>query len=294
MKSLLSDLSQKMEGEVRSSSVDCAMYSVDASIYRVEPMAVAFPKSSSDVATIMEWACQNGVSIHGRGSGSGLTGACLGKGLVVDFRRYLNEIVEVKPDEKKVRVQPGVVHTDLNLALKRYGLFFPPDPASGDYCSLGGMISNNSSGARSVKYGATIDYVLSLETVLPRIGPFTAQQIPKGIRNKGSKVGDLLSGLDNLLTNGLETFRKHLPQAPKNCCGYRLERALLPDGTLDLAKLFTGSEGTLGLVTEATLALAPLPQSRRLALINFSSLEAMSEAVVSDSAPRAKRCRSHG
>ena len=276
---MLSDLQKKMEGEVLSSPIECAMYAIDASIYRVEPMAVARPKSAADVDIIMQWAEQNGVSIHGRGSGSGLTGACLGEGLVVDFRRYLNEIVEIKADEKKVRVQPGVVHTDLNRALARYGLFFPPDPASGDYCSLGGMIANNSSGARSVKYGATIDYVLALETVLPTIGSFTAGQVPKGIRNKGSKVGDLLSSLDGLLQKGLPTFQEHLPHAPKNCCGYRLERALLPDGTLDLAKLFVGSEGTLGLVTEATLALAPLPQSRRLALINFGSLEAMSEAV---------------
>ncbi len=279
MNSLLASLAAKIEGEVRASAVERAMYACDASIYRVDPMGIAYPRNGGDVAIIMEWAQNNGVTLHGRGSGSGLTGACLGSGLVVDFRRFLTEIVEVLPDKKVVRVQPGVVHTDLNKSLERYGLFFPPDPASGDYCSLGGMIANNSSGARSVKYGATIDYVLALETVVPALGPFQAKKIPKGPRATGSKLGELLAGLDNILDKGMDKFRQHLPNAPKNCCGYRLERLLHDDGTMNMAALFTGSEGTLGLVTEATLALAPLPRSRRLALLNFSSLQAMSQAV---------------
>jgi len=272
--SLVTQLAGRLAGDVHDDVVTRSMYATDASIYRAMPVAVAHPRNAEDVAAIVDWSRANGVPLHGRGSGSGLTGACLGTGLVVDFRRYMHALVEIRPDDRTVRVQPGVVHTDLNRALARYGLFFPPDPASGDYCSLGGMLANNSSGARSVKYGATIDYVRSLEAVVPSAGPVTL-----GTAGTAALEG-IRCGLSALLDEGLDTFRARLPRAPKNCCGYRLERVRRDDGTLDLAALLVGSEGTLGLVTEATLAVLPLPKVRRLALANFGSLEAMSEAVV--------------
>lgn len=275
--SAVADLRRAVAGEVLDDAVNRAMAATDASPYREMPALVVRPRNAEDVAAVVAWAARTGVTLHGRGAGSGLTGACLGEGVVVDFRRHMTEILALDPEAGTVTVQPGLVHTALNDRLARDGLFFPPDPASGDYCSLGGMLANNSSGARSVKYGATIDYVEELDVVVPGQGPLRLGRArPDG---SGDAVGRLAAGVEDLRPAHEEAFRAALPRAPKNCSGYRLERAWRDDGTVDLARLMVGSEGTLGLITAATLKVRPLPATRRLALLNFASLPAMGAAV---------------
>jgi len=286
-----------LSGELSTAAPVRAMYSTDASPYKIVPQAVAFPASKEDVTQIMEWAKEHKVPIHGRGTGSGLTGACIGSGIVIDFKRYMNKVLSVDVDNKTVTVEPGVVLSVLNLELSKYNLFFPPDPASGDYCTLGGMISNNSSGARSVKYGATIDYIESLKVITPVTGLMEARVYSLSGTDKKSEsqlsvagesselepndanVKSLLSALENLSQEDIRIFKESLPDAPKNCCGYRLERAFAKDNSVDLGALICSSEGTLALITEATLNILPLPEERLVTLLNFSSLKAMSKAV---------------
>jgi FAD/FMN-containing dehydrogenase/Fe-S oxidoreductase len=272
-------LREMLDGELWTNAPYRAMYSTDASPYRVVPKAVACPASVKDVEIILKWAEEQKIPIHGRGTGSGLTGACVGSGIVVDFRRHMDSILELNISEQTVTVEPGIVLSALNRELAEKGFFFPPDPASGDYCTIGGMISNNSSGARSVKYGATIDYISSLEAVIPGTGLIFAKDYHPPFNDDSGRTIPFLTELNKVLNGKMKLFKDALPNAPKNCCGYRLERVLTDDGTIHLAPLFCGSEGTLGLITRATLKILPLPEERRVTLLNFSSLDAMTKAV---------------
>jgi len=276
----LKALARLLDGTLATDEVSCALHATDGSLYRVVPTAVASPRGTQDVSRLVEWSAREGISLHARGTGSGLTGGCLGNGIVVNLRRHMTDIIAIDAQRRRVRVQPGVVQRDLNAALAPHGLFFPPDPASSDYCTIGGMVANNSSGARSVKYGATIDYVEALEVVVPSLGLIeaTKHSIPKS--DAHSPSDKLIRELGSMLERDLPVHLSTLPQSPKNCSGYRLERALTNDGHIDLARLLTGSEGTLGIFTQIELSLLPIPELRRVALLNFSSLQAMSEAVL--------------
>lgn len=191
------------------------------------PEAVVWPESSSEVLNILTYASKRRIPVTVRGGGTGLTGACIPKygGVVLNMMK-MNRIVEVRQLDLQVDVEPGLIYDQLNKELEPYGLFFPPDPASGKSCTIGGMISNNASGLKAVKYGATRDYVLALRAVFPR-------------------------GLD--LRLGAKVFKYSI--------GY------------DLARMLVGSEGTLGVITEATLRLRPLPRHRRTVAAYFSSIE---------------------
>ncbi len=294
------DLRSIIRGDVEFDPISRHLYSTDAGISRVEPLGVVSPRDAEDVARLVTYAAAQGLSLVPRGMGSGLAGGAVGTGIQVDFARYMTSILEVAPDGSWARVQPGVVMASLNRHVKAYGTFFAPDPSSENYCSLGGMIGTNSSGARSVAYGGTKDHVLALEVVLADGSRFSArpytEKSPELAALLASKTagGRAFATILPELEAKREIILAGMPRVVKNCSGYRLETILgttsgvappqgaaPPDSPIvyQLQKMFVGAEGTLGLVTEATLNLVPLPAARGIAMAYFPSVFACGEAV---------------
>jgi glycolate oxidase len=235
MKDVLEDL-RKIAGDCRVSAsvLERYCYSQDASQVRGTPDFVVRPENTQQISGILRLCSEEGIPVTPRGAGSGLAGGAVpvNGGIVLDMSG-MNRIIEIDIGNLQVIVEPGVVQERLNQALKPLGVFFPPDPGSSGFCTIGGMISCNSSGMRSVKYGTTRVYVLDLEVVLA----------DGRVIRTGSKV-------------------------LKSSAGY------------DLTRLFTGAEGTLGIITAAGLKVVPLPQARRLVTASFEAAEAAGRAVV--------------
>src|SRR5471030_2997147 len=160
------DLEQHISGEVRFYRVSRALYSTDASVYQIEPIGVVVPRTREDVVRTVEIARRHGVSITARGGGTSQAGQAIGAGLQLDLSKYLNRILEVNVAERWAWVEPGVVLDELNAQLRPQGLRFAPDISTASRATVGGMMANNSSGARSVLYGKTIDHVLEQHVVL--------------------------------------------------------------------------------------------------------------------------------
>jgi FAD/FMN-containing dehydrogenase/Fe-S oxidoreductase len=292
---------------VEFDAVSRRLYATDAGLTQIEPLGVVSPRDTQDVVRLVAYATERGLSVVPRGMGSGLNGGAVGPGIQVDFSRYMNSVIEVGPDASWVRVQPGVVLAQLNALLRPRGVFFPPDPSSENHCSLGGMIGTNASGARTVAYGATKDHVLALDVVMADASLHQAKPLPSGgpalceFLDSGVLAARAFSTVLAELTEKRELISTHMPRVVKNSCGYRVETLLgcLPlspsggaaqaplasavagdhDDMLPLQKLFVGAEGTLGIVTEATLHLAPLPPRRGIAMAYFPSVCASGEAV---------------
>ncbi len=287
------DLRSIVRGDVEFDPISRRLYATDAGLSQVEPLGVVAPRDTDDVVRLVRYAADAGIPLVARGMGSGLNGAAVGAGIQVDFTRYMCSILEVAPDASWVRVQPGVVMGSLNRYLRQYGVFFAPDPSSENHCSLGGMIGTNASGARSVAYGATKDHVISLEVVLSDGSLFKAQSLEMNgsplatLVSSGTTAGKAFGAVLPELEAAGEAIRARMPRVLKNSCGYRVEAVLEEDyshagtvrGTAHLQRLFVGAEGTLGLVTEATLNLVPLPAERSIALAYFPSVFAAGEAV---------------
>jgi FAD/FMN-containing dehydrogenase/Fe-S oxidoreductase len=268
------DLGSRIRGEVSSDPVIRALYSTAACIYRVIPLGVVFPKCPEDVAAVLRYCAEEGISITARGAGSGVAGQSVGPGLVLDFTRHMNRILEIDAPQQRARVEPGVVYDTLNRSLKRHGLFFPPDPSSGDFCTIGGMLANNSGGAHSVLYGTTQEYVKSIAMVLPGGEEYVAR------RREASEIESdtLARSVSGLLECRKAEIRRRRPRATKNASGYNVWD-VLDDGGIDMARLAVGSEGTLGVFTETTLRLSPVPGARATAMACFGDLEEMAECV---------------
>ncbi len=257
-------------------------YAVDASIYRMEPKAVVLVESEEDIATTIRYAVARGIPLTPRAAGTNLTGSAVGSGIVLDISR-LNRILEVNREEKWARVQPGIVLAELNRQLGRQGLLFGPDPSSGDMCKLGGMLANNSSGPHTLRYGAVKDNVRSLRLCLASEQWLDAR--PYGLNEPGLEnmlaMVPALRELFVLLQTHADLIAAKKPTVSKNSCGYNLFGLAdgLADGIFDVPKLFVGSEGTLGVVSEATLMLVDRPKATLTALIHFRYLEEVGAAV---------------
>ena len=280
------DLRRLIRGDVEFDPISRHLYATDGSIFQIDPLGVVCPRDADDVARLVAYASQHGVPLVARGAGSGLAGAALGTGIQVDFTRYMNRILEFAPDGSWVRVEPGVIMGELNQRAKAYGTFFAPNPSSENYCSLGGMIGCNSSGSRSVAYGGTKDHVLALNVVLHDGRTFTA----KTVARDSAELAQLMQGdslpakaFHNLVTTleaKASSIAASMPRVMKNASGYRVETILEPErGLAHLHKIFVGAEGTLGLVTEATLNLVPLPGRRAIAMVYFPTVFSAGEAV---------------
>ncbi|MBI3844272.1 MAG: FAD-binding protein [Planctomycetes bacterium] len=224
-------------------------------------MGVVRPRDADDVAAVLRYASENAIPITARGAGSGMPGHNVGTGLVLDFTKYMNCVVEVDPRRRRARVQPGVVLETLNRSLAAHGLHFAPDPGSGAYCTVGGMIANNAAGMRHLVRGATREHVRRLVAVLPSgrvLDTGEASRLARYAQRIGARHATALAD--------------ERPHTAKNSSGYDLLGSL--------TRLFVGSEGTLGVIVEAEVDLVVRPSHRALALLGFDSLEAAGTFVV--------------
>ena len=280
----MKNLERLVEGEVLFDDLSRTIYSSGASLYSVRPLGIVTPRNKTDVVTVIEFASQHGIPITPRGGGTSRAGNEVGEGLLLDFSKYMNNILGFDREEKWVKVQPGIILESLNQFLKPHQLFFPIDPSTKEYCTLGGMIANNSSGPHAVKYGATRDYVLSLEAVLSN-GEVIATD-PVSLKIKAKEERDSSETLEeriyrviaDLLSRYEKPLEEEKPYSMKNSSGYDLWK-LLDHEHLNLTSLFIGSEGTIGVITEATLRLAALPAKTWSGLIYFNHLDPVGAAV---------------
>jgi len=280
IESVAKDLRAILKGEVLADELSRAAYSSAACIYRLLPLVIVQPRHREDVIECVRYAGAKGIPLTARGAGTGRAGQGIGEGILLDFVRHMNQILKIDPQRKLVRVQPGLILGTLNTALKSFGRFFPIDPSTGDYCTLGGMVANNSSGPHAVKYGATRDYVDSLEVVLANgeiinTGPRSEKEISS--RPATTLEGKIYQGIAAILNRYQEPLQNERPQTTKNSCGYDLWQ-VRKNELLDLTPLLVGSEGTLGIFTEASLRLVDLPGRTHSALVYFSSLETVGKA----------------
>lgn len=275
---LISKSLESLSVEVLSDEWQRCMYASDASAYEIMPTCVVLPRNVDDVIKVVKFAYDNSIPVIARGGGSGLAGQAVGDGIVMDFTKYMDKIVEINSKENYVIVEPGIYKGILDKELKKEGKFLPPDPSSANYCAVGGMVATNASGAHTVKYGSTIDYVLSLDVVLANGTMLHTEPIEMGsdVWNSKSKTpeGQLLAYIANLLRPNEELIRNKFPNVRKNSCGYRLDR-VLSGNVLDIGKLFVASEGTLGIVVSIKFRIMDLPKERVLTLLGFTdTLEA--------------------
>jgi FAD/FMN-containing dehydrogenase/Fe-S oxidoreductase len=268
-------------GEVRFDSYTRHLFSRDASMYTIEPVGVVFPRDSADVAAVVTTAAEFGVPVLPRGAGTSLAGQTVGHAIVMDLSRHMNRIIEIDAERRVAQVQPGVVQEQLNLAGARHGLVFGPDTSTRNRATLGGMIGNNSAGSQSVRYGMTIDHVLTLDVVLSdasqaTFGPLTAGELLSR-PTAPTLYETICRDLPRLVERHREAIATGFPQFWRQSGGYRLDRLARSAG-LDLAKFVVGSEGTLVTVVEATVQLVPAPRHRVIAVGHFMSVQAAIEA----------------
>ena len=268
--------------KVKDDAPTITAYAVDASIYRIPPQAVVLVESEEDIAATVAYAVTRGIPLTPRAAGTNLTGSAIGSGIILDVSR-LNRILEVNREERWARVQPGMVLAELNKQLSLQGLLFGPDPSSGDMCKLGGMVANNSSGPHTLRYGSVKDNVQSLRLCLASSTWIEARAYALDDPSLERLLATVPALRDVLMMTQAHTdlIAAKRPTVSKNSCGYNLFGLAdgLARGSFDLPKLFVGSEGTLGVVSEARLTLVDKPKATLTALIHFRSLEEVGEAV---------------
>ncbi len=256
-------------GDVKTDGTTRAAFSTDASLYRVAPLVVARPRHADEVAAALATCRAEGVPLTSRGAGTSIAGNAIGTGLVLDFSRYMNRVLSVDGDTRTAVVEPGVVQEDLQRAGKPFGLRFGPDPSSSSRCTIGGMIGNNACGTRALGYGRTSDNVRGLKVLAG-----TGEQLDLAGQSP------LLTELRKVTHAGLATIRTELGRFGRQVSGYGLEN-LLPEHGFDVAKMLVGSEGTLAVVTEATVRMVSDPPHRILVVLGYPDIAHAGDATVS-------------
>ncbi|WP_420182111.1 FAD-binding and (Fe-S)-binding domain-containing protein [Haloarcula sp. KBTZ06] len=282
---LVDDLRARIDGEVRFDEYSRQLYATDASLYEVLPIGVVYPRSTDDVAAVMSYCAQREIPVLPRGGGTSLAGQTVNEAVVLDFSRYMNDLVEARPDDRRARAQPGIKLGDLNGELADHGLKFAPDPAWGDKSVLGGAIGNNSTGAHSLQYGKTDAYIEECEVVLADGTVTTFGEVTREeLRDRADPDGDLeariYAEIERILAEEGKEITSHYPDLKRNVSGYNLDWVLgdAQDGTVNVASLLAGSEGTLAIVTEAEVSLEPIPETKSMALLAYEGLiEAMED-----------------
>lgn len=271
------DLTGVVRGEFLADDLSRALYSTDASLFQVMPAAVVAPRDEEDVQAVVRYAAEHKIPVAPRGGGSGLAGESLTSGIVIDLSRNMRSVVEVGADT--VRVQPGVVHRELNRLLARHGRRFAPDLASSAQCTVGGMIATDASGPNLLTHGSTRAHVAALRAVLDTGDAAAIGRHPPGQQlHTPAHLEDIVAAVGQLVEQNADLVRSWRRPVPFDRCGYFLND-LISGGQLDLAKLVVGSEGTLAIVTEAVLRTVPLPGGfGRLAAGYGSTDEALSAA----------------
>jgi FAD/FMN-containing dehydrogenase/Fe-S oxidoreductase len=270
------DLQNQIQGEVRFDRVSRSLYSTDASVYQIEPLGVVVPRSREDVVRTVQIAARHACSITARGGGTSQAGQAVGAGLQLDTSKYFNKVVDISLSDRTAWVEPGVVLDDLNAQLRPHGLRFAPDISTASRATVGGMIANNSSGARSILYGKTIDHVLELDVVLAdgtmaRFRPLDRAALDAAVE------GDTLEArayraVRQIAQDCAGEIDRRFPKVLRRVGGYNLDEFVDRSKPFNLAKVIVGSEGTLGLVVAAKVNLVPLPRAKAVLTIEFDQL----------------------
>lgn len=268
-------LKQAIAGEVRFDDGSRALYATDASNYRQVPIGVVLPRSVDDVIATVRLCHQYGAPVLSRGGGTSLCGQTCNVAVVMDFSKYLHHVLEIDPQSRTARVEPGTVLDDLRDAAAQHGLTFAPDPATHTHNTLGGMIGNNSCGPHSVMGGETVHNIISLDVlthdgVRMTLGPTTDAQLDAMVA-QGGRIGQIAADLRRLRQDYADDIRERFPQIPRRVSGYNLE-ALLPEKGCNLAHAVVGSEGTCVVILEARVRLLPNPKARSLLVLGYPSV----------------------
>lgn len=268
-----------MRGAVFSDAASRGRYATDASIYQIDPVAVLVPEDMTDVEAALELCRELAVPVLPRGAGTSQCGQTVGAALVIDYSKHLNRVLRFDPGAKTVDVEPGLVLDHLNAQLKAKGLWFPVDVSTAAQATIGGMAGNNSCGSRSLAYGNMVHNTEAIECMLADgtvewFGPFGVRG---GERMKTARGGSLVSRLFEIGHTHRELIAQHFPKVMRRVGGYNLdvfhpqsERPYTADGSVNLAHLLVGSEGTLGLFRKLRLRLSPLPKHKVLGVVNFT------------------------
>ncbi|MDA2935067.1 FAD-binding protein, partial [Acidobacteria bacterium AH-259-D05] len=276
------ELRQSIKGDVLFDEMSRLMYSTDASLYQIKPLGVVLPQTREEIFQTIQIAVKYQVPLLPRGGGTSLAGQTVLDGLVVDCSKHLYHILEINQSERWVRVEPGTVLDNLNEFLKPHNLHFAPDPATSSRANIGGMIGNNSSGVRSIRYGKTVDHILEVSVLLATgeellLRNLNAQELQEKCSHN-DREGEIYRKVRQIVEKNSQEITRRFPHVMRRVGGYNLD-LLLQENEFNLAKLIVGSEGTLAFVTEAKLNLEPIPSFSALSVLHFDDLIQAIEAV---------------
>ncbi len=293
----LHELKKRFTGDLRLDSASKILYSTDASMYQIEPLGVAIPKTQDDLQAAVELAAKYRIPILPRGSGSSLGGQAIGEALILDCSRYLDSIIEIDPETHSAIVEPGVILASLNRQAAKHGLMFGPDPASAERATLGGVIGNNATGAHSILYGMSADHLIEADVILgdgalAQWGILSEEEIRK--KKEVGVMGEVLSAAEKIRGQHADAIKKSYPRSWRNSAGYRLNYLLPwspstppqwsvdnyglpstvyhPQSTINLASLLAGSEGTLAVMRRAKVNLVRKPKYTILGVLAYDNI----------------------
>lgn len=290
MNKLATYLQSHIRGEILDSDAVREYFSTDASILTIKPNIIVYPRDTTDIRKVARFAWQlaekgHSIPLTARGAGTDQTGAAIGKGIIMVLPAHLNRILEFDTRQRLVRIQPGLNFQSLQETMQTYGLFLPPYPASAAYSTVGGAIANNTAGEKSLKYGSMRNWVDRLEVVLAngeviQTGRISKRELEK---KKGlpTMEGEIYRAIDAILEDNHATISRYAAETTvtKNSVGYAIQSVKKKDGSFDLTPLFVGSQGTLGVVAEAIVKLAPYTPSSSLVVASFQSSRELVDAL---------------
>ncbi|MGZ4842139.1 MAG: FAD-binding oxidoreductase, partial [Candidatus Angelobacter sp.] len=279
---LAAELRATITGEVRFDDGTRALYAVDGSNYRQVPIGIVIPKTIEDVIQTVALARKHNAPLLPRGGGTSLCGQSCNVAVIVDFSKYLNQIIEINPQEKYAWVQPGCVLDKLRNRANEFDLTFGPDPSTHEYCNLGGMIGNNSCGVHSVMAGRTVDNVLELDILTyngerMRVGPTSDAEFEQIVR-AGGRRAEVYSRLRALRDQYADLIRTRYPNIPRRVSGYSLDE-LLPQRGFNVAKSLVGAEGTCVMILAAKVRLVDWPKKRTTLVLGYKDVYAAADSV---------------
>jgi FAD/FMN-containing dehydrogenase len=284
---LRDSLKKVFKGTIDSKEETLKTYSHDASLFEIKPDIILYPKTSKDVCSVVKWVNENkkdnpDLSITARSAGTDMTGGPLNNSIILDFTKYMNKVKELTRTE--ATVEPGCYYRDFDKATRKKDAIMPAYTASREICAVGGMVANNSGGEKSIKYGKVENYVKKLKVVFSdgfeyEVKEMALSELEAKIKEKGFEAG-LYRKLYDLIKKNYDLITSSKPNVSKNSSGYYLWNVYNKEkGTFDLCKLITGSQGTLGIVTEITFSLVPIPKYSNLLVVFLPSLQNVSELI---------------